>query len=156
MKPTNVTRLLDAHKISYKVFELPADKLGALEAAQILGVSVTEMYKTIVVQREKHGKTILALVAGDREVDVKKLAQAVGEKKVSLTTQKEAETLTGLLAGGISPLALLQKGFQVVLDEPALHLERIHISGGQRGSNIQLPVPDLVTLTKAKIAPISS
>ena len=156
MKPTNVTRLLDAQKISYQVFELPADKVGALEAAQILGIPNTEIYKTIVVQREKHGKAILAMVAGDREVDVKKLALAVGEKKVTLSTQKEAETLTGLLAGGISPLALLQKGFQVVLDKPALQLERIHISGGQRGINIQLPVPDLVALTKAKIAPISS
>ncbi len=155
MKPTNVTRLLDAHKIAYQVFELPVEKVGALEAAQILGVPFLEMYKTIVVKREKHGKAILAMVAGDREVDLKKLALAVGEKKVTLTTQKEAEKLTGLLVGGISPLALLQKGFQIVLDEPALKLKRIHISGGQRGINIQMSVQDLAMLTKAIIASIS-
>jgi len=95
MKPNNVTRLLDAQKIPYTAFDLPAEKLGALEAAQILGVSPELVYKTIVVVREGKGKPVLALVPGPKEVDLKALAKTVGEKKLSLPTQRDAVSLTG-------------------------------------------------------------
>jgi Cys-tRNA(Pro)/Cys-tRNA(Cys) deacylase len=155
MKANNVTRLLDSRKISYTAFELPPEKLGAQEAAQILGVPPEQVYKTIVVTREIKGKPILALVPGSNEVDLKALAKVLGEKKVNLPTQREAERLTGLQAGGISPLALLNKGFQVIIDETARMYEQIYISGGQRGLNIRLPVEALVTLTRAEFALIS-
>ena len=155
MKTNNITRILDSRKIDYQVYELPEEKLGAVETAQILGVPIEKVFKTIVVQREKGSKAMLAVVVGDSKVDLKKLASAVGEKKLRLTTQGEAEKLTGLLVGGISPLALLNKGFQIVLDESALQHERVHISGGQRGLNICLPVNDLINLTGARIAQIS-
>ncbi|MDE2107357.1 MAG: hypothetical protein KGL39_59730, partial [Patescibacteria group bacterium] len=61
-----------------------------------------------------------------------------------------------LQAGGISPLALLNKGFQILLDESAARLPEIHISGGQRGLNIRLGVKDLLKLTGARLAPISA
>ncbi|HSF80662.1 MAG TPA: aminoacyl-tRNA deacylase [Anaerolineales bacterium] len=155
MKPTNVTRLLDQHKIPYKVFELPAEKLGAVEAARHLGVPEQLVYKTIVVVRTFKGKPILALLPGPSEVDLKALARTLGEKKVSLPTEREAEKLTGLQAGGISPLALLNKGFQVVLDEEAREHVEIYISGGQRGMDIRLPVEALIRLTNARVAKIS-
>jgi Cys-tRNA(Pro)/Cys-tRNA(Cys) deacylase len=63
--------------------------------------------------------------------------------------------LTGLQAGGISPLALIHKGFQVVIDSTAQQYSEIHISGGQRGLNIKLPVADLASLTKARFALVS-
>ncbi len=113
----NVTRLLDQRKIPYTAFELPAEKLGAVEAAQHMGVDPGLVYKTIVVRREGKGKPVLALVPGPSEVNLKLLAKALGEKKMILPTEREAEELTGLQAGGISPLALLNRGFQVVLDE---------------------------------------
>jgi Cys-tRNA(Pro)/Cys-tRNA(Cys) deacylase len=155
MKANNATRLLDSHKIPYQAFELPPEKLGALEAAQILGVPPEQVYKTIVVTRESRGKPILALVPGSNEVDLKALAKVLDEKKVSLPTQREAERLTGLQAGGISPLALLNRGFQVIIDETARIYEQIYISGGQRGLNIRLPVEALAGLVKAKFALIS-
>jgi Cys-tRNA(Pro)/Cys-tRNA(Cys) deacylase len=155
MKPNNITRLLDSRKIPYTAFELPNEKLGAIEAAQYMGVAPELVYKTIVVTREGRGKPILALVPGPKEVDLKALAKALGEKKVLLPSEREAERLTGLQAGGISPLALLQRGFQVVLDESALTHAEIYISGGQRGSNIRLPVEALITLTNARVALIS-
>ena len=61
MKPTNLTRMLDARKVPYTAFELPNEKLGALEAAQHLGVSPELVYKTIVVTREGRGKPVLAV-----------------------------------------------------------------------------------------------
>ncbi len=155
MKPNNVTRLLDARKIPYTAFELPAEKLGAMEAAQHMGAPPEQVYKTIVVTREGKGKPILALVPGPGTVDLKALAKAVGEKKVSLPTERDAERLTGLQAGGISPLALLNRGFEVLIDESAILFDEIYISGGQRGLDIRLPVEALVELTGANLALIA-
>ena len=152
MKPTNITRLLDAHNIPYTVFDLPAEKLGAQEAARWMGVAPEIVFKTIVVVREGKGKTILAVIPGPLEVDLKLLAQAVGEKKLHLPTEREAEALTGFQAGGISPLALVHSGFQVVIDETSQLFDEIHISGGQRGVNIRLPVGALIKLVNAQIA----
>lgn len=152
MKPTNTTRLLDAQNIPYTAYELPAEKLGAVEAAQILGVPSEQVFKTIVVVREAKGKPVLAVTPGPLEVDLKLLAKVLGEKKLNLPTEREAERLTGLQAGGISPLALLQRGFQVVIDETAELFPEIYISGGQRGLNIKLGVSALIKLTQARVA----
>ena len=150
----NITRFLDAHKVAYIAHELPREKLGAMEAAEYMGVSADEVFKTIVVTREKK-KPILAVVPGPRTVDLKLLAFFLAEKKVSLPTEREAEALTGLQAGGISPLALINKGFQVVIDSAAQGYEKIYISGGQRGLDIHLPVTDLAKLTNARFGNIS-
>jgi len=150
----NITRMLDAKKVNYSAYELPPEKLGAVEAARYLDVSADQVFKSIVVVRAVKGKPILAVVPGPREVDLKAVAQAIGEKKVSLPSEKEAERLTGLKAGGISPLALINKGFQVLVDVSAENLKEIYISGGQRGLNIRLPVADLMRLTNARLVPI--
>ncbi len=147
----NVTRLLDSRKISYTAYELSTEKRGALETARLLNADPASIFKTIVVLREKPKKPLLVLVSGDSAVDLKALASALGEKKVHLPTEKEAEQVTGLQAGGISPLALLNKGFQVVIDSSAQNFEQIHVSGGQRGLNIRLPVADLIRLTNARV-----
>jgi Cys-tRNA(Pro)/Cys-tRNA(Cys) deacylase len=150
----NVTRLLDSRKVAYQAYETPAEKLGALETARLLNVPPEVVYKTIVVTREKPKKPLLAVVPGPWNVELKLLAAALGEKKVHLPTEREAEQLTGLQAGGISPLALLNKGFQVVIDSSAKEHAEIHVSGGQRGLNIRLGVNDLIKLTNARMAAI--
>ncbi len=150
----NVTRFLDARKVSYAAHEMPAEKLGAVEAANFMGVSPDQVFKTIVIVREKK-KPVLAVVPGPRVVDLKLLAAFLGEKKVHLPTEREAEELTGLQAGGISPLALINKGFQVVIDSAAQAYEKIYVSGGQRGLDIQLGVEDLIKLTNARVGKIS-
>ena len=154
MKPNNVTRMLDAKKIPYTAFELPDEKIGAVETARLLGASQEQVFKTIVVTRRHPGKPILAVVPGPEEVNLKALAKVVGEKKVYLATKRDAERLTGLKAGGISPLALTNRGFQVVLDASARSCAEIYISGGQRGLNLLLPTKALIDLTKAIVAKI--
>ena len=151
---TNVTRLLDSKKIPYTAYETSVEKLGALETARFLNVEAASVFKTIVVTREKK-KPLLVVVPGNADVDLKALAAALGEKKVSLPTEREAEQLTGLQAGGISPLALINKGFQVVIDSSAQTLGEIHVSGGQRGLNIKLSAEALATLTRARFAPVA-
>ena len=156
MKTNNITRMLDGRGIPYTAFETPVEKLGALETARLLNVPAEQVFKTIVVIREAKGKPLLAVVPGTAEVDLKALAKAVGEKKLHLPTEREAERLTGLQAGGISPLALMNRGFQVVLDASAQGFAEIHISGGQRGLNLRLPVQAFIDLVNARIAAISS
>lgn len=152
----NVTRLLDSRKIPYRINKLPAKKIGALETARILGVDPEIVFKTIVTTRiESKTKPVLAVIPGNTQLDLKALAIELGEKKMSLPTEREAEKMTGLQAGGISPLALINKGFQVVIDQSAIDRDEIYISGGQRGLNISLRVDALIELTKARIAEIS-
>jgi Cys-tRNA(Pro)/Cys-tRNA(Cys) deacylase len=156
MTVNNVTRMLDSKKITYQAFELPEEKISALDTASLLNVSAEIIYKSIVFLRTTpKGKPILAVIPATHEVDAKRLAKAVNEKKVKPATLAEAESLTGLKAGGISPLALLNKGFQIFLAQSASEIDEIHVSGGQLGLNIRLKVKDLIKITGARIAPVS-
>lgn len=154
MTANNVTRMLEARKVKFTALDVPVEKLSALEVADILKVEPRMVFKTIVAKREKSGKPILGVVPATGELDTKALAASLKEKKVHVTSQKEAEDLTGLLAGGISPLALINKGFQVVIDASARELDEILVSGGQWGLQIRLAPADLAMLTNARFAPI--
>jgi Cys-tRNA(Pro)/Cys-tRNA(Cys) deacylase len=152
MVSNNITRLLDNRKITYKAFEFPKQKLGAEEVARLLDVPPEIVYKSIVITRKGPGKPILAVVPGNKEVDLKALARTVGEKKVTPATQSEAERITHLQAGGISPLALVNQGFEILIDRSILEYEAVYISGGERGLNIRLAGEDLIQLTRGKTA----
>ena len=150
-----MTRMLDARGIYYELFELPPEKLGALEAAALIQTVPELVFKTIVVLAEPPRKPLLVLVPGTSVVDLKKVATAMGDKKVRLPTEREAEDLTGLQAGGISALALLNKGFRVVIDIAAREHTEVHVSAGQRGMNIKLGVDDLALVTGARFEDVS-
>ncbi len=147
----NVTRLLEARHIAHEVFEFAPEKHSAEETAALLGVPEHHVYKTLVVLREAKGKKpLLVMVPGGRELNLKALAASLNEKKLKMATQKEAETLTGLQVGGISALALLNRGFEICIERAAEDLPHIHLSAGQRGANVRLAVTDLLALTNAK------
>lgn len=150
MKPTNVTRLLDAHQIDYHLQELPERKLSAKETAELLDIPENDVCKTIVATRKSGGKPLLVVIPGDKEVDTKSLARVLGEKKVQIATQKSAESLTGLKTGGISPLALIKRKFQVVIDSSVEDKDYISISAGKWGLCISLPPHSLAELTNAQ------
>lgn len=141
--------MLNAKHIEYQAYELPVRKLSAVETAELLQVPVSEVCKTIVAVRQQAGKPILVVIPGDKEVNTKSLAKEIGEKKVSITTQKDAEKITGLKAGGISPLALINRGFQVLIDTQAQNINKVYISGGQLGISIRLSPQDLAAMTNA-------
>jgi len=155
MAANNVTRFLDSRKVPYSVFELPQEKLGGEETARLLNAPPEIIFKSIVILRKRSGKPILAVVPGNQEVNLKKLAKAVGEKKVTPSTQKEAENITKLQVGGISPLALINRGFEIVIHRSVQDFEFVHVSGGELGVNIRLASSDLIDLTRAKVADIS-
>jgi len=146
----NSMRILEQHKVDYQVRAFPDSIHSADGVADHFGLPREMVYKTLVVLPPQ-GKPMLVLVAGNRELDLKTLAKNVGQKKVQMATKKEAESLTGLQTGGISALALLHKNFQVYIDRPVLELERVLVSAGKRGVNLELPVQDLIRITKAKV-----
>lgn len=147
----NSMRVLDGAKVDYEVLEFPESVHSAEGVADHLGIPLPEVYKTLVVERPSGGKPVLVMVAADREVDLKRLAGALGEKKLRMAHQADAERLTGLKVGGISALALLNRGFQICLDRPATELERMVVSAGQRGINLRLAPSDLLRVTAGRV-----
>ena len=156
MEKTLVMKLLDGKKIAYTVHTYTVDTRDAELVAEAIGIDPAQVYKTLVVQTPGHGrgrqKPILTLIPANQQLNLKLLAKAAGAKKLKLATHKEAEKLTGLQVGGISPLALINKGFTVYLDEGARIQKETIISGGKRGVQIQLAVEDLLKITRARWA----
>ena len=153
---TNAMRVLDAHHVAYEAHYYPATLHVATEVAAAIGAAPGEVFKTLVVLPESgSGRPLLVVVPSDQELDLKALGvqPEVGEKRLRMATQREAERLTGLLVGGISPLALLQKGFRIFIDQSALALDPLYLSGGQRGVNLRVPVADLLRVTGATPVP---
>jgi len=147
---TNAMRALDARKITYEIFTFSPDIHSAAGVAEAVGLPHHQVYKTLVVLRPA-GKPMLIMIAGDRELDLKRVAKGVGEKKVRMASHNEAESLTGLQVGGISALALLNRPFDVFIDRSATELSHVLLSAGQRGINLRIAVPALIRITRARV-----
>jgi len=130
----------------------PAAASYGLEAAERLGVDPAGVFKTLVARVD--GKLVVALVPVERSLDLGALADAVGGKRASMADVREAERATGYVAGGISPLGQ-KKSLPTVIDETALMRDRVFVSGGRRGLEIELGPGDLARLTSASVASIS-
>ena len=155
MRQNNVTRLLQNRKIPFEIFEIPGGKRTAQETAKILNVPVERVFKSIVLQPVVPGKPILAIIPANKTSDLKLIAKFLNEKKLLFPTPQEAEQMTGLQTGGISALALINRGFRILLDSSANEMDWMHVSGGERGINIKLQVKDFIKITNARIAAIS-
>ena len=154
---TNAMRLLDARRVPYVVHTYSPDIHSAEGVAEAVGLPPEQVFKTlVVVSTAARPQSYLAIVPGHREVDLKKLALATGEKKLRMATQREAEYLTGLQVGGISALALLNRGFRVYLDASAQEFDSILVSAGRRGINLQLAPDDLRRVTNALLADLTA
>jgi Cys-tRNA(Pro)/Cys-tRNA(Cys) deacylase len=147
---TNAMRALDQRHITYTPFFYSDAIHSAAEVAPLLGVPAAEVFKTLVALADD-GRQLLVITPGDRELDLRLVARGVEAKSVHMALQRDAERLTGLKVGGISPLALLGKRFEVYLDAPGATLDALYINGGQRGVNLKLRVADLLAVTGARI-----
>lgn len=154
MKKTHAIRLLESKGIEHRVTEYDAsgEFHSGEEAAALVGAPAETVYKTLVVLNDSDPKArpMLAIIPVADKLDLKLLASSTGAKKLRMATQKEAERLTGMQIGGISALALQRPGFEVLLDEQAILLERFHVSAGARGLDVELSVEDFVELTSAR------
>ena len=156
MLTNNTIRLLSKKGIPYSILGLQTtEKVSAMEVARILNKPPRMIFKTIVLTANLASKAILALVPADSQVNPKAVAHKFNEKKVTIAAQTEAEQLTGLQVGGISPLALINKPFRVIIDQSVNSLDCVIISAGERGWQIELPSADLIALTRATVAPIA-
>jgi Cys-tRNA(Pro)/Cys-tRNA(Cys) deacylase len=156
---THATRALEARRIRYRVVEYDANAAfhSADEAAALLGVDANTVYKTLVVLRDQaRARPILVMAPAGRQLDLKRLAAELGEKRLRMATQREAEALTGMEAGGISALALQKPNFDVFIDAAALVLAEVHVSAGRRGLDLALAPSDLIRMTGARTINSSS
>lgn len=155
IKKTNAARRLDELGLKYEMrqFEVDEDDLSAETAAAHLGLPLDQVYKTLVARGDKTGVLEACLPAG-RELNLKALAAASGNKNVALVAVKELPGLTGYQRGGCSPLGG-KKDYQVfILDEIMRH-DQIIVNAGGRGLMFLMTPGDLVQATGATLAPIA-
>ena len=155
LKKTNAARILDGLSIGYeiKTYEVDETDLSAVHVAQISGLDIKMIFKTLVARGDKTG-IIMAVIGGGDELNLKALAKASGNKSVEMIALKELLPLTGYVRGGCSPLGA-KKNYPVYLDSRALTLEKISISAGLRGMQIILSPQDLVRAVSATVADLT-
>ena len=149
---TNVLRHLDAAKIPYETREYDVSDEnydGTLVAAKV-NLPAEMIYKTLVLTGDKT-KYLVCVIPVEKELDLKAVARATGNKSVAMLPQKELLPLTGYLRGGCSPIGM-KKAFPTFLQEDAQNLERISVSAGVRGCQVILSVDARVTCTQAGFA----
>ncbi|MBX0329346.1 aminoacyl-tRNA deacylase [Oscillochloris sp. ZM17-4] len=150
----NSMRLLESHRAPYDVLtyeydpERPPD---ASDVARQIGLEPAQVFKTLVVFGASQSRPLLIMLAADRQLDLKRAAAAVGQKRLELMPRAETERLSGLKVGGIGALALAARRWPSYLDRSAEAFGRIYVNAGQRGVMVGVAVPDLVRVLGATV-----
>ena len=152
---TNAMRMLEKEKISYEVYYYDAGdgKIDGISAAKKIGKDITRVYKTLVT-RGNSGEFYVFVIPVAKELDLKKAAKAVGEKSVEMLHVNEINKITGYIRGGCSPVGM-KKLFATVFSQDAQELEKIIVSGGKIGCQIELAPNDLLTAVQGRYAQIT-
>ena len=152
---TNAARILDGLGISYELKEYPVDldDLSAVHVAEMVGMPIEKVFKTLVARGDKTG-VLMACIPGDGELDLKELAAVSGNKRVEMVHLNEVLGLTGYVRGGCSPLGA-KKAYPVFLDASAETQTTISISAGKRGEQILLAPADLIRAANAAVAKLN-
>lgn len=149
---TRAIAYLRRQKVPFDVVKYTHQEKGAAFAAKAVGFPLEATVKTLVADLG-HGGHVLALVPGDRQLDLKKLARACGVKRAVMADAAAAERLTGYLVGGISPFATKQR-ISAVMEERLLAVDRVLINAGQRGTMLKMAPADIADALKAPVAAI--
>lgn len=149
---TNAARILDKAKIKYELipYEVDESDLSAVHVAHVLNQNKEQLFKTLVLKGDKTGYFV-CLVPGDKELNLKHMAEVSANKKCDLIPMKDLFDVTGYIRGGCSPIGM-KKNFPVYIDKSCLEFEYIFISAGQRGLQIQINPEDLIKMVKAKLS----
>lgn len=152
---TNVMRTLEQKKIPYTAYTYPTEggAMDGVSVAAYLGVDPEEVFKTLVAKGAS-GQYYVFDIPVAESLDLKKAAKAVGEKSIAMLPQKELLPLTGYVHGGCSPVGM-KKPFPTVFHETAEILDRIMVSAGKIGFQIQCRPEDLLTLVGATTADVT-
>jgi Cys-tRNA(Pro)/Cys-tRNA(Cys) deacylase len=151
---TPATALLTAQGVEHTLhsYEVSPDapNYGAL-VAQALGIAPEQVFKTLIA--EVDGSLVVAVVPVAGELDLKALAHAAGGKRAAMADRAAAERSSGYVRGGISPLGQRRR-LPTVIDDSAMALTRMYVSGGRRGLQVALAPADLIRLTEGVTAAI--
>ena len=152
---TNAARALDGLGITYELrpYEVDPDDLSALSVARKIALPIEQVYKTLVT-RTSDGEHLFAVIPGDAELDLKKLAAVAGARKAELASLTEVEPLTGYIRGGVTVLAATQP-FRAFADETLELWDVISVSAGQRGLQLVLSPADYLRATGATVADLT-
>ena len=152
---TNVMRTLEQKKIPYTAYTYPTEggAMDGVSVAAYLGVDPEEVFKTLVAKGAS-GQYYVFDIPVAESLDLKKAAKAVGEKSIAMLPQKELLPLTGYVHGGCSPVGM-KKPFPTVFHETAEILDRIMVSAGKIGFQIQCRPEDLLALVEATTADVT-
>ena len=148
---TNAMRLLDKHKISYELHTYEAkEAMDGVTVASKIGRCKEMVFKTLVTRGSS--QTIYVFVIPvEKELDLKKAAKVVKEKKIKMILVSEINALTGYVRGGCSPIGM-KKNYQTVIDESAQTLPSFIVSGGKIGLQIEVNPHDLVNIIPLQFA----
>lgn len=150
---TNVMRVLESKNIAYLSHSYEPDQtLTGEDIAGILGEDASNVFKTLVTQG-KTGQYYVFVVPVNAELDLKKAAKAAGEKSITMIKQKDLLPLTGYIHGGCSPIGM-KKQFPTFIHETAKELEKIYVSAGKVGFQVELNPGELIALTRSTLADI--
>lgn len=152
---TPATAALSVAGVSYALHPYVHDPKApsyGLEAAEALGVPPDRVFKTLLADVD--GSIVVGVVPVNAQLDLKALAAAVGGKKAAMADPARAQRATGYVVGGISPLGQ-KTAHPTVIDESVMSHDRVYVSGGRRGLDVELQAADLVSLTNARLAPIA-
>ena len=151
---TNALRMLDRDGIDYipHTYEC-GEFIDGVHIADMLGQPAEITFKTIVTAA-KSGKNYVFVLPVDRELDLKKCAKAAGEKSVEPVHVKDINALTGYIRGGVSPIGM-KKQFPTFVHETAENYEKIFVSGGRLGLQLEISPDDLLKACKGKFADIT-
>ncbi len=152
---TNAARLLDTLEIAYELraYEVDPDDLTAISVAKKIGLPPEQVFKTLLTHTQA-GEHLFAVVPGDAELDLKKLATAAGARKCELAALKEVEPLTGYIRGGVTVLAA-KKAFPAFADETIELFDVISISAGMRGLQLVMAPTDYVRAAETMLADLT-
>lgn len=151
IKKTNAARILDQHKIEYKLIEYEVDEadLGAVNVARKLGQNIEQVFKTLVLRGDKSG-IFVAVVPGNDEVDLKKAAKISGNKNCEMVHTKELLGLTGYIRGGCTAIGM-KKAYPNYIHETAILFDTIFVSAGMRGVQVEIAPDDLIKVTNMTV-----
>ena len=152
---TNAMRILEKEKIAYTMLTYSTDdgKIDGVSVAHKIGREERVVYKTLVAQGTSKGYYVFVIPV-EAELDLKKAAKAVSEKKIEMIPVKDITTVTGYIRGGCSPIGM-KKLFPTRIDETAKSLDTIIVSGGSIGVQIETTPENLIQATKAQFADIA-
>jgi len=128
----------------------PGQENYGLEAAEALGLPSARVFKTLLLELHGPGSSMgIGILPVSARLELKAMAAAAGVKKAAMADPKDAQRVTGYVLGGISPLGQKKK-LLTVIDDSVLEWDTIHVSGGKRGLQIELPPQTLVDLCQAR------